>query len=72
MLRDQNRQGNKDCQRGAGRGPGRSRYKGRAPTARVKAGEIRKPAAEGVGRPEIARRLGVGERPIYRTLAALV
>src|SRR5947209_17663943 len=35
------------------------RYKGRAPTARAKAAEIRKLAAEGCS-TEIARRLGVG------------
>jgi DNA invertase Pin-like site-specific DNA recombinase len=46
------------------------RYKGRAPTARVKAAEIRQLAAEGVGKAEIARRLGLGERSIYRMLAA--
>jgi DNA invertase Pin-like site-specific DNA recombinase len=46
------------------------RYKGRAPTARNKTTEIRKLAAQGVGKAEIARRLGVGERSVYRMLAA--
>jgi DNA invertase Pin-like site-specific DNA recombinase len=46
------------------------RYKGRAPTARAKAAEIRTLAAEGVGKAEIARRLGVGEGSVYRMLAA--
>ena len=32
--------------------------------------QIRKLAAEGLGRAEIARRLGVGERSVYRMLAA--
>jgi DNA invertase Pin-like site-specific DNA recombinase len=45
------------------------KYKGRAPTARAKAAEIRRLAAEGCGRAEIARRLGVGERSVYRMLA---
>ena len=45
------------------------RYKGRKPTARAKAGEIRKMAADGVGKTEIARRLGIGERSVYRVLA---
>ena len=48
------------------------KYKGRAPTARRKAEEIRKLAAEGVGKAEIARRLGVGERSVYRMLAGQV
>ena len=45
------------------------KYKGRAPTARRKADEICKLAADGVGKAEIARRLGVGERSVYRMLA---
>ena len=48
------------------------KYKGRAPTARRKADEIRKLAAEGIGKAEIARRLGVGERSIYRMLSRQV
>jgi DNA-binding CsgD family transcriptional regulator len=43
---------------------------GRAPTARAKAAEIPRLAAEGLGKAEIARRLGVGERSVYRMLAA--
>jgi DNA invertase Pin-like site-specific DNA recombinase len=46
------------------------KYKGRVPTARRKAEQIRDLAAEGVGKAEIARRLGVGERSVYRMLAA--
>ena len=45
------------------------RYKGRAPTARNKPVEIRKLASEGCSKAEIARRLGVGERSVYRMLA---
>src|SRR5262252_7025878 len=45
------------------------KYKGRAPTARRKAEEIRKLAAEGIDKAEIAHRLGVGERSVYRMLA---
>ena len=44
------------------------RYKGRAPTARDKTGEIRRLAGEGTSKAEIARRLGVGERSVYRML----
>jgi DNA invertase Pin-like site-specific DNA recombinase len=45
------------------------KYKGRAPTARAKAGDIQSLAAQGLGKAEIARRLGVGERSVYRMLA---
>ena len=47
------------------------KYKGRAPTARAKATEMRSLSAEGPGKAEIARRLGVGERSVYRMLAGL-
>jgi DNA invertase Pin-like site-specific DNA recombinase len=46
------------------------KYKGRAPTARAKAKDIVKLAAEGVKREEIAGRLGVGVASVYRVLAA--
>jgi DNA invertase Pin-like site-specific DNA recombinase len=46
------------------------KYKGRAPTARRQSEAIQRLAAEGVSRVEIARRLGVGERSVYRVLAA--
>jgi DNA invertase Pin-like site-specific DNA recombinase len=45
------------------------KYKGRAPTARAKADNVRRLAAEGVGKAEIARRLDIGERSVYRILA---
>src|SRR5215472_12019539 len=44
------------------------RYKGRAPTARNKSVEIRQLASQGCSKAEIARRLGVGERSVYRML----
>jgi DNA invertase Pin-like site-specific DNA recombinase len=46
------------------------KYKGRAPTARSKAGEIRALAAQGISKREIAQRLGVGERSVFRVLAS--
>ena len=46
------------------------RYKGRAPTARNRTAEIRKLAGDGVSKAEIARRLGLGERSVYRMLGA--
>ncbi|MBF9235011.1 recombinase family protein [Microvirga alba] len=45
------------------------RYKGRAPTARAKTDEIRALASQGVSKREIAKRLGVGERSVFRVLA---
>jgi len=48
------------------------KYKGRAPTARRKAEQIRELATQGVSKVEIARRLGVGERSVYRMLSAQI
>lgn len=45
------------------------KYKGRAPTARAKAAQVRELAAQGVPKVEIARRLGLGERSVYRILS---
>ena len=45
------------------------KYKGRKPTARAKAREVRALRAEGVGGTEIARRLGIGRASVYRILA---
>jgi DNA invertase Pin-like site-specific DNA recombinase len=44
------------------------KYKGRAPTARAKADEVKALKAEGVGGVEIARRLGIGRASVYRIL----
>lgn len=45
------------------------RYKGRAPTARAKADEIRKLDADGLTRQAIADQLGIGVASVYRVLA---
>jgi DNA invertase Pin-like site-specific DNA recombinase len=45
------------------------KYRGRVPTARRQAGEVRRLRAEGVGAAEIARRLGIGRASVYRVLA---
>jgi len=45
------------------------KYQGRAPTARAKAAEIARLAAEGVTREETAARLGIGVASVYRILA---
>jgi DNA invertase Pin-like site-specific DNA recombinase len=44
------------------------RYKGRAPTARAKAVQVRALAAEGVGPSSIAQQLGLGRSSVYRIL----
>jgi DNA invertase Pin-like site-specific DNA recombinase len=46
------------------------KYRGRAPTARAKADQIRKLAAGGAKRQDIAKQLGVGVASVYRVLAA--
>jgi DNA invertase Pin-like site-specific DNA recombinase len=45
------------------------KFKGRKPTARAKADEIKALATQGVGKVEIARRLSISERSVYRALA---
>jgi len=44
------------------------RYKGRAPTARAKADEVKALLADGVGPSEVARLLGIGRTSVYRVL----
>lgn len=44
------------------------KYKGRAPTARAKADEVRRLRDQGVGASEIAKRLGIGRASVYRAL----
>ena len=46
------------------------RYKGRAPTARAKAVDVRRLASEGMTREAIAARLGIGVASVYRVLRA--
>lgn len=53
---------------GIAKAKGEGRYKGRAPTARAKANDIRRLAGEGVTREAIAKQLGVGVASVYRVL----
>jgi len=46
------------------------RYKGRKPTARAKADEIKTLSGQGVTLSEIARRLGIGKASVHRVLRA--
>lgn len=43
-------------------------YKGRKPTARAKAGEIKELAAEGLSMARIAKQLGIGVGSVHRAL----
>lgn len=54
---------------GIAKAKGEGAYKGRQPTARAKAADVRRLAAEGVTRQEIAARLGIGVASVYRILA---
>jgi DNA invertase Pin-like site-specific DNA recombinase len=45
------------------------KFKGRKPTARAKADDVRKLAGEGLKREEIASALGIGVASVYRILA---
>jgi DNA invertase Pin-like site-specific DNA recombinase len=45
------------------------RYKGRKPTARAKAAEVRRLHGQGERPTEIAKRLGIGRASVYRVLA---
>ncbi len=45
------------------------KYRGRAPTARAKADDVRRLAAEGVSAAEIGRRLGIHRASVYRIVA---
>jgi DNA invertase Pin-like site-specific DNA recombinase len=44
------------------------KYKGRQPTARAKADQVRELREQGIGAVEIARRLGIGRASVYRCL----
>lgn len=46
------------------------KYKGRKPTVRIMAAHVWELANQGATRREIAERLGVGERSVYRVLAS--
>ena len=54
---------------GVAKAKAEGKYKGRAPTARAKTDDIVRMAKDGVKRPDIAKRLGVSVRSVYRILA---
>jgi DNA invertase Pin-like site-specific DNA recombinase len=53
---------------GIERAKAEGRYKGRKPTARAKADQVREMAAQGVSKVEIAKRLGMHRASVYRAL----
>jgi DNA invertase Pin-like site-specific DNA recombinase len=55
---------------GVAKAKAEGKYKGRAPTARAKADDIQRLAAEGLTRDAIAAQLGIGVASVYRVLAA--
>jgi len=55
---------------GVAKAKAEGKYKGRAPTARAKAPEVRQLHKDGVGATEIARRLQISRASVYRVLGA--
>jgi DNA invertase Pin-like site-specific DNA recombinase len=55
---------------GIAKGKSEGKYRGRAPTARAKAGEVRKLVEEGLTREAVAEKLGMGVRSVYRIMSA--
>ena len=55
---------------GIAKAKGEGRYKGRKPTARAKAEEIKALAAQGLSMNAIALRLGIGKGSVHRALTA--
>jgi DNA invertase Pin-like site-specific DNA recombinase len=56
---------------GIAKAKGEGKYKGRTPTARNKADDIKKLASEGLGPVEIGKRLGVSRISVWRVLNAV-
>jgi DNA invertase Pin-like site-specific DNA recombinase len=55
---------------GVAKAKAEGKYKGRAPTARAKASEVRRLRADGIGPSEIGKRLGISRASVYRILEA--
>lgn len=56
---------------GVAKAKAEGKYKGRKPTARAKADQVKALALQGVPKREIALQLGLGERSVYRVLGSL-
>jgi DNA invertase Pin-like site-specific DNA recombinase len=57
------------CAKGIRKAKGEGKYKGCKPTARAKAADTLRLAAEGEKRKAIATQLGIGVASVYRVLA---
>jgi DNA invertase Pin-like site-specific DNA recombinase len=55
---------------GVAKAKAEGKYRGRAPTARAKANEVRRLHSESVGATEIAKRLRISRASVYRVLGA--
>jgi DNA invertase Pin-like site-specific DNA recombinase len=53
---------------GVAKAKAEGKYRGRAPTARAKASEVRRLHSESVGATEIAKRLRISKASVYRVL----
>ena len=62
------RVGHERQREGVAKAKAEGKYKGRAPTARAKAPEVRQLHKDGVGATEIARRLRISRASVYRVL----
>jgi DNA invertase Pin-like site-specific DNA recombinase len=56
---------------GVAKAKAQGKYKGRAPTARAKAAEVRRLHSESIGPTEIAKRLRISRASVYRVLTRL-
>jgi DNA invertase Pin-like site-specific DNA recombinase len=54
---------------GVAKAKAEKKYKGRAPTARAKANQVKELAASGMKKAQIARELGIGVRSVFRVLS---
>lgn len=54
---------------GIAKAKAQGKYKGRKPTAKAKAGEVKALHSEGLGATQIAQRLGISRASVYRALA---
>ena len=55
---------------GIAKAKGEGKYKGRAPTARAKSGEVLSLLQSGVRATDVAKQLGIGRRSVYRIIEA--
>ncbi len=55
---------------GIGKAKSEGKYKGRAPTARAKSGEVLSLLQSGVRATDVAKQLGIGRRSVYRIIEA--